>query len=209
MAKIVILSTAYFPPIQYFQELIGTDNITIEACENYSRQSYRNRCNILSCNGILPLIIPVKKGTTIKEKITNIKIDYSVNWQKNHLNAIISAYGKSPFFSYYSEDILEPVKNKYDSLFELNREILKVLFDSIQIKKDIQTTSTYIKKYDESVLDYRNSINPKIKLSSEKTSPKTYIQTFCDRFDFIPNLSILDLIFNIGPETKDYLLKIK
>lgn len=208
MANDIVLSTAYFPPIQYVSKIIHADCIFIEAYENYSRQSYRNRCNILSCNGVLSLTIPIKKGTALKEKITEVRIDYSVNWQRSHLNAIISAYGKSPFFKYYSDDILEPIYRKHDSLFDLNNSILNALLLIIQTKKNITPTTSFIKKYDESIFDYRNSINPKKNSISFAYPVHTYIQTFSDRFEFIPNLSILDLIFNMGPESKSFLLKI-
>jgi len=206
MVQDIILTTAYFPSIQYFSKILHAEYIYIEACENYSRQSYRNRCNILSCNGVLPLTIPIKKGASVKQIITDVRIDYSTNWQRIHLNAIISAYNKSPFYTYYSDEILKPINNNYDTLFELNKNILQVILELVHIKKEIQNTSSFIKKYDENVLDYRNSFNPKIRInSSAENIVNTYIQTFSDRFEFVPYLSILDLIFNVGPETKDYL----
>jgi len=198
-----IFSTAYFPPIRYFSEINKSDSILIESHENYNRQSYRNRCNILSSNGTLTLSIPVIKGKTIKEKITDVKIDYSTSWQRQHIYAIVSAYGKSPFFTYYSDQIIELIQKKNENLFEYNYFILSALLEMIQVKKNVSFSSSFQKELNE-IVDYRNLINPK-RRGYISSNQKQYIQTFSDRFNFIPDLSILDLIFNTGPDAKNYL----
>lgn len=203
MQNTSIFSTAYFPPIRYFSEINNADSVIIESYENYNRQSYRNRCNILSCNGILTLSIPVIKGKTIKEKITEVKIDYSTPWQRQHIYAIVSAYGKSPFFPFYSDQIIELIQKKNDNLFEFNYNILNVLLEIIHLKKNISFSSTYQKETNE-INDFRNIIHPKSKDQITLNS-KSYIQTFSDRYSFVPDLSILDLIFNTGPEAKNYI----
>jgi len=207
MALNVVLSTAYFPPVQYFSAILFSENIYIEAHENYSRQSYRNRCNILSCNGILPLSIPVIKPINKKENICNIKIDYSANWQRIHLNAITSAYGKSPYFFYYSENLLHIIKHKTNFLFDLNMELIKVILKILNQDKKIVKTTSFIKEYSKDNLDLRYVIHPKITTHKgfSLVNNKPYIQTFSDRFNFIPDLSILDLIFNLGPDSVGYL----
>lgn len=203
MSHTSIFSTAYFPPIRYFSEIKNADSFIIESHENYNRQSYRNRCNILSCNGILTLSIPVIKGKTIKEKTTDVKIDYSTPWQRQHIYAIVSAYGKSPFFTFYSDQIIELIQKKNTNLFELNYNILNELLGIINLKKNISLSNTFQKETD-GIIDFRNIIHPKSKDPITSHS-KPYIQTFCDRYSFISDLSILDLIFNTGPETKNYL----
>ncbi|MBI5540784.1 MAG: WbqC family protein [Bacteroidia bacterium] len=206
MAYDVILTTAYFPPIQYFAEIINSDKVFIETNENYSRQSYRNRCNILSCNGILPLTIPIVRNNNENNNICNIKIDYSTNWQRLHLNAIVSAYGKSPFFSYYSDKLLDTIKQNKELLIDLNSNILKVILEILKVKKEIKNTDHFVKEYSDDIIDLRYSIHPKVIIkSNSEFYNKEYIQTFCDRFKFIPNLSILDLIFNLGPESLNFL----
>jgi len=100
-----VVSIAYFPPVQFFKTILFSQNIYIEANENYLRQTYRNRCNILSCNGVLHLIIPIIKSESIKQNILDVKIDNSVKWQNLHIKSIISAYRKSPYFQYYSDII--------------------------------------------------------------------------------------------------------
>lgn len=203
MHPVSIFSTAYFPPISYFSEIKKADRFIIEKHENYCRQSYRNRCKVLSSNGILTLSVPVQKGKDIKEKITDVKIDYSTDWQRQHIYAIVSAYGKSPFFTYYSGLILEPIREKQEYLFELNEIMLKAILEMIGLKKDFSYSDSFQKDL-VGIYDFRNLIHPKRKdiLSS---NTKSYIQTFSDRFSFIPDLSILDLIFNTGPEAKNYI----
>lgn len=203
MQNISIFSTAYFPPVSYFSEIKKADSVIIEKNENYNRQSYRNRCRILSSNGILTLSVPVVKEKNKKIKITNVKIDYSTEWQRQHIFAIVSAYGKSPFFTYYSDLILEPIRKKQEYLFELNENILKILLEIIGLKNNI-SFSDFFRKEMGSINDFRNIIHPKQKIISA-FHPKPYIQTFSDRFSFVSDLSILDLVFNTGPEAKKYL----
>lgn len=206
MALNVILTSSYFPPIQYFSEIINSENVYIEINENYSRQSYRNRCNILTCNGILSLSIPIIRKKEKNNNICNIKIDYVTNWQRLHINAIISAYGKSPFFEYYSEPLFNIIKQNTELLIDLNSNILNIIFEILKIKKVINKTESFIKKYPTNTLDLRYSIHPKlINSDNSRIINKEYIQTFSDRFSFTPNLSILDLIFNLGPDSIDYL----
>ncbi len=206
MALNVILTTAYFPPVQYFSEIFNSENLFIETNENYSRQSYRNRCSILSCNGILPLSIPIIRQTNGKNNISQIKIDYSTDWQRQHLNAIISAYGKSPFFEYYSEIILNSIKHKKELLIDLNNNIILNIFEILKVRKKINKTEVFLNEYPKETRDLRYLIHPKKTINEDHfLLNKTYIQTFSDRFSFIPNLSILDLIFNIGPDSINYL----
>jgi hypothetical protein len=206
MALNVILTTAYFPPIQYFSEIINSENIYIETNENYSRQSYRNRCHILSCNGILPLSIPIIRQTNGENNISQIKIDYSTDWQRLHINAIISAYGKSPFFEYYSETIINNIKQKNELLIELNNNIVLSIFEILKIKNKLNKTERFIKEYTKETRDLRYTIHPKKSMSEDTVLLNNkYIQTFSDRFSFIPNLSVLDLIFNVGPDSINYL----
>ncbi len=200
----LVLSTAYFPPVQYFAEINKASDIFIEAHENYSRQTYRNRCCILSGSGKLTLSVPVQNIPGIKQLITGVKIDNSSNWQRIHIHAIRSAYGKSPFFHYYAEDILEPIVNlKSEYLFDLNNKILTTIIRILKINKKTYITTSYEPSYPAGINDCRNSIHPK-KYPGSENKPK-YIQTFSDRFDFISNLSILDLIFNTGPESARFL----
>ncbi len=197
----IIVPTLYFPPVSFFYLLNKTEKVFIEQYENYSKQSYRNRCEILSPNGKLTLSIPVKKKSGEKQLIKDIKIDYKNDWQKQHLKSIETAYFSSPFYEFYIDAFLTFFSKKYTFLFDYNYEILKTLLSELQIDKDIKFTSEYIKDY--GLSDYRAALHPKKKIP--KFNPKAYTQVFFDKFPFTPNLSILDLLFNEGPNFDNFL----
>ena len=195
----VLLSTAYFPPIIYFQYLTQS-NCVIEGNENFQKQSYRNRCIILSANGIEQLVIPVKHQDTNKTPIKEQEISYAENWQIKHWRSITSAYNHAPFFEFYKDDIHAILTSKTPLLFDLNHALLKLITSNLQIKRPIISENWEF--FSENILDKRNEIHPKLnmELSAEK-----YHQVFNRKFGFTKNLSILDLLFNIGPDAHIYL----
>lgn len=194
----LILSTAYYPPIQYFTEIIKSEKILIEQHETYPKQTYRNRCYIFSANGVLPLSIPIEKGSFHKIKLRDIKIDNSRKWQREHLHAIKSAYNSSAFFEFYAEKILQPLESKHRYLVDLNMDILEILLDILEIDIEIDKTATFIKQYGDDCHDMRYSISPK---NDTVYQTREYFQVFSPTYGFKPNLSIIDLVFNMGPET--------
>jgi len=200
----IIMSTAYMPPIEYIALMIKYEKITIEKEETYPKQTYRNRCEILSANGILDLSIPVNKIHGNNTKTKDITIINSGRWFINHWRAINSAYSGSPFFLYYKDDLEGFFMGKYDNLLELNTELTKTLISLIGINCSIEYSESFLKPVQgNTVTDLRYSITPK-----KRVNPKyfvKYIQVFSNKFNFFPNLSIIDLLFNLGPETKDYL----
>ena len=173
------------------------EDITIEAFENFQKQSYRNRCEILSANGKLSLSVPIEKEKTQKIHIRDVKIDYRIEWQKQHFKSIESAYNSSPFFEYIIDDFLFVFEKKEKYLFDLNLKILEQINVYLQIYKKINLSSDYIPNLKN---DFRNSIHPKNKMQKQDSFfiPQKYYQTFNEKFNFIPNLSILDLLFNEG-----------
>lgn len=205
--KTLLLSTAYFPPVQYISAIVRHPAVYIEQYENYGKQSYRNRCEILSANGVMPLSVPVKKNNRIKFLLKEAEIDYSTNWQKLHLRGLESAYRNSPFYDYYEEDFLFLFTRQEKFLLDLNNRILHTILQLLNIRKEILYTTDYIRET-EGYNDLRNTIHPK---SSRRTGETPefralpYPQTFCEKFPFFPNLSILDLLFNMGPESGNYL----
>jgi hypothetical protein len=209
MIESVFFSTAYLPPIQYFVHLLGNDEINIERCENFVKQSYRNRCRILSGNGILPLIIPILKSGVLKTPVNNVRPDYSLPWQKLHLISIQSAYGSAPFFDDYAYRLNAFYSRRYDTLFELNHQLFTEILNILGLKINVIFTEEFHSPGSELLLcDYRYSIHPKIAWDADpKFYPQSYYQVFNDRFGFVPNMSIVDLIFNEGPNALEIIRK--
>ncbi len=199
----VILPIEYFPNIEYIAKLLQYDKVIIEANENYLKKTYRNRCDILSANGVITLSVPVIQKKNTKILIKNTKISYAENWQKEHLAALESAYNSSPFFEYYIDDFKHFFTNKYNNLFEFNYKILQLVIQTIGIKKEIEISNSFI-EIENNYSDFRFSISKKRNLNINKK----YVQVFSDKYKFEPNLSILDVIFNLGPESILYLKSI-
>lgn len=197
---ILLTEIQYNPSITYFQHVVQATGIIIEQHEHYSKQSYRNRCRILTAHGPKDLAIPVIKGNR-KTKITELEIDYSQNWVNVHWRSIRSAYGSAPFFTYYSDYLQQIYEQKIPLLFQLNVALLRFYFKCLNIKKPVQFTETYIPVYSGEVADYRNKIHPKS--NSAILEIKTYNQVFGKQF--VPDMSIIDVLFSQGPETLYYL----
>ena len=200
------LSTAYFPNIQYMSKFLLNEPAQLEAFENFQKQSYRNRTEILSANGKLSLFVPVIKSKNQKTLIRDVEIDYTTDWQKQHFKSIESAYNSSPFYEYIVDDFLFVFEQKEKYLFDLNLKILEQIYVYLQIENKPQFSSEYqidLKN------DYRNSIHPKLKMQKADVNfyANKYYQTFNDKFNFIENLSVLDLLFNEGSQAISVLRK--
>ena len=202
----IVLNTAYFPPIQYFSKIAQSDSIVLEANENYLKQSYRNRCYIYGANGKLSLNIPIKKGTQLKTPIRDIEIEYVMPWQKTHWKSIESAYQSSPYFEFYVDELAPFFEKQHRFLFDLNLEIIEYLIEALDIETNIELSTEYISCNEFEVEDFREIIHPKkdIALDPHFTA-KEYTQVFSDKHGFAPNLSVLDLLLNLGPEASGYL----
>ncbi|MFV0483725.1 MAG: WbqC family protein [Bacteroidales bacterium] len=195
----MIYSTAYLPNIAYYSALLADDKPYMEVHENFVKQTHRNRCDILAANGVLKLIIPVEHARSKKVNIKDVKIAYYESWQKQHWRSIVSAYSSSPFFEYFADDLQAFYEKEYKYLYDFNSDLAKVINELIGTNISLTETKSYDKdKY----LDDKELIN-----SSKGTniSLKEYPQVFDSKFGFVENLSIIDLIFNMGTETKDYL----
>ena len=200
----LILSTSYLPPIEYFTSIINSKEAVIEKKESYKKQTFRNRCEIYSSNGKLSLSIPIIKVNGHNTKTEDIRISFKENWQKNHWRAIESAYNSSPFFLYYKDDFIKFFTEKDENLINFNYELLMLLFEMLGIDCKVEFTTKFIKYYDENYIDKRNIISPKHNINCYENFPP-YTQVFNSKHGFIPNLSIIDLIFNEGPNAIEYI----
>ncbi|MDY4043275.1 MAG: WbqC family protein [Marinifilaceae bacterium] len=202
----ILLNTAYFPPVQYMAKIKACDELLIEAHENYGKQSYRNRCDIMTANGVMTLSVPVTKGPTPKTLTRDILVDYSTRWQKLHFKGIESAYKNSPYYDYYIDNLLPFFERKEKYLLDLNTRILHELMDILQLRRPVRLTGDYLPLH-EGVQDLRNVIHPKPsrRRAEDTFAAKPYHQTFAERYPFAPNLSVLDLLFNTGPDALAYL----
>ena len=196
----LIIEPHYIPNLQYFSKFLLSKSIIIDDTSLFRKQSYRNRANILSSNGVLSLIVPVCKGRS-KTVFKDIRIDNSVYWQKNHWNSIVSAYNKSAYFQFYKYLFEWFYGKHYNFLIEFNLDIIKTISTILSLKTDIILFSEYrgeMSKLD----DMRNNIDPKTRYHKKDDlfTQIKYSQVFSDRFEFIPDLSMIDLIFNHGPD---------
>jgi len=195
-SKSVLISTAYLAPVEYYLLLNNASEVIIEQCEYYEKQSYRNRCKILTANGIMDLSIPVEKSG--KMLIRDILISEHADWQTNHWRAIESAYNSSAFFEYYSDDLRPFYERKWKYLWDFNFEIQQKMMELFEIEKYITVTDSYLSQH-ENKTDYRNLIHPK---KESLLLSKPYYQVFEQKFGFCTNLSCIDLLFNMGPESQ-------
>ena len=191
------LSTAYLAPVQYYSKLTVFDEIYLETNENYPKQTYRNRCHIASANGIQAITVPVEKPATLKAPTRDIRISNHGNWRHLHWNAFVSAYNLSPFFEYYADDFRPFYENKYAFLLDFNEALRQMICDLLDIHPTVIPTATYIPCVEN---DFRIAIDPRHPLPDAQFTPRPYYQVFSDKHGFLPNLSIVDLLFNMGPE---------
>ncbi len=202
----VLLSTAYCGPVLYFSQITGFNGIFIEKHENFVKQTYRNRCVILGSNGPLPLVIPVEQGRKPASPVKDMRIAWYESWHKNHWRSICSAYRNSPFFEFYADDIRIFYEKKWTYLFDFNMEYLLTLLELLGLEQKISFTEQF-ETVPDGFVNLREAISPKY--APPRHMPATrnipYTQVFEAKFPFIPNLSILDLLFNTGPEACEIL----
>jgi len=196
----ILLSTAYFGPVAYFGAISRADAAMIEACETFQKQSYRNRCVIYAPDGAQTLLVPILHAGS--RYIRDIRIDYSKNWLHLHRRAIATAYGPSPFYKYYWDGIDAILDKKHQFLFDLNCEVTAKIMDLLSLRTAVDFTTDY-ESAPEGINDLRSAIHPKKEVPG--AAQKEYYQTFSSRHGFLPDLSILDLLFCEGPEAGSYL----
>ena len=203
----IILSTTYLGPIYYYSKFFLPYPVVIEKNENYLKQSYRNRSIIYGANGPLTLVVPVQRGSFHKTAIKELEIDYDTDWQANHWRSIISSYKSAPFFEFYIDDLIPFYQQKFRYLIDYNTSLMKIFLRYLDIKQEFSFTKSFKKQYPSKLLDFREKIHPKKSFRDPNFKNLEYTQVFSPKHGFIPNLSILDLLFNLGPETAEFLRK--
>ncbi len=197
-----LLHPSYFPSISHFVAMIQADEIVFETEDNFQKQTNRNRTYIYSPNGIQLLNIPIKHSKTSHQKTKDIQIENDFDWQKQHFKSLEAAYRSSPFFEYFEDDFVPFFEKKHTFLMDLNFEALEIISKCMRTKFNFTTTEEYFHEVDSnSFKDYRFLVNGK----KDPSVFESYPQVFDDKFGFINNLSILDLLFNEGKFTVDYL----
>lgn len=200
----LLIDLHYLPSIDYLSGLMQFDRVQLEAQEHYQKQSYRNRCYVLTANKVEALTVPVQQGTH-HLPIRDLRIANDQPWQTHHWRCLRTAYGKAPFFEYYAFD-LEPIyQKKWTFLFDLNYELLTICLNLMRLKPALSLTEWYVKPAPVGLFDARSMLNPR---NGSETyvfhQPVAYQQNFGQ--NFVPNLSSIDLLFCQGPAASDVLL---
>ena len=214
----MLLSTAYFPPVAWFALLtrdmtlspdrVSPSTVCLEACENYQKQSYRNRCYILAGDGVQMLQVPVVHGESMG--ITQVLVDYSTPWLVRTKRSLDAAYYTSAYYEYYRDELFECMEERPDLLWDWNLSLIRFLLEKTGVACHLVPTSSFIPPASAGPDDYRAVIHPK-RPDSVLTSldlERPYFQVFADRFGFTPGLSVLDLLFNEGPDSLLWLKKV-
>ena len=183
--------------------------VYIEACENFQKQSYRNRCRFYGAEGVQTLSFPIlHEGGTHKILISEIKIDYKTPWVQQHERAIVSAYGMSAYFDYYKDELFAILESGHERLFDLNLDLIRFFIEKTGIKVDLRLTEDY--EREPQMEDLREAIHPKRPntILSDLDLEKPYFQVFAPKYGFMSDLSIMDLLFNEGPDSILFLKKL-
>lgn len=201
-----LLSSTYFGPIQWYQKLHRRPCI-IEQHDHFVKQTYRNRCVIATANGTQTLTVPIERYDGTKCPMRDIRISDHGNWRHLHWNALVSAYGETPFFEFYADDLRPFFEKRHTFLFDLNLDIMHTMCQLLDVRPQVTLSEQYIVllSEDDAVVDFREAIRPKHPLPDADFNPTPYYQVRAQRHGFLPNLSILDLLFNEGPEGIFYL----
>ncbi len=201
-----LFSTAYFPPISYVAAMLNKQVVVVEQYETFPKQTYRNRAVVATANALLPLSVPVIRTNGNHTYTKDMDICYNENWAAKHWRAIESAYNSSPYFLYYKDDVEAILNKKHRTLLELNMDILAFVFKKLKVTKEIILSTDFVTAgAGADIEDYRNRFSPKNK---EILQLPPYDQVFEDRYGFQSDISILDLLFNLGPDSLGYLKEV-
>ena len=198
----ILIHPTYFPSISHFAAIVQAAKVTFEMEDNFQKQTNRNRTYIYSPNGIQLLNIPIKHSKTAHQKTKDIQIENDFDWQKQHFKSLEAAYRSSPFFEYFEDDLLPIFEKKHNFLMDLNLEVFDLITKCLRMKIEYTKTTEYFHEINSNeITDFRFLANGK----KDSSQFESYTQVFDDKFGFINNLSVLDLVFNEGKLALDYL----
>jgi hypothetical protein len=198
----ILIHPTYFPSISHFAAIVQAEKVTFEMEDNFQKQTNRNRTYIYSPNGIQLLNIPVKHSKIAHQKTKDIQIENDFDWQKQHFKSLEAAYRSSPFFEFFEDDLLPIFEKKHSFLMDLNLEVFELITRCLRMKIEYNATTEYIHEIKANeITDFRYLANGK----KDPSQFESYTQVFDDKFGFINNLSVLDLVFNEGKFALDYL----
>lgn len=194
-----LLCSAYLPPVNFFTAIKSGGDVLIEQYDNYCKQTYRNRCRIATAGGIQTLTIPVVKSDSPKQLMKDVRISDHGDWRRQHWNALESAYMNSPFFMYYQDDFRPFYERRIEFLIDFNTQLTELILKLAGMDKKIKLTESY-SRTTQGINDLRQLIDPQ-----QTAQNRPYWQVFKQKYGFQPNLSAVDLLFNMGPEFPLYL----
>ena len=208
MVSIPLLTSAYLAPIRYYARLYAAQLVLLETHDHYVKQTYRNRCLIAGPNGVLALTVPIEKPTFGKAAMRDIRISDHGNWRHLHWNALQSSYERSPFFDYYADDLRPFYEKRIDFLLDFNEGLQHTVLELLDLTPTITQTDSYCTTLQEGITDLREAITPKLSWDADTDfCAVPYYQVFAQKLGFITDLSIVDLLFNMGPEARLVLKK--
>ena len=196
-----LIHPTYFPNIAHFSAMVNADGLCFEVCDNYQKQTYRNRCDLLAANGKLALTVPVSYSQKQRQGYKDVKIANDGQWQSQHLKSIQSAYRMSPFYEFYEDELMPLFELKAKYILDFNLKCIAVLSECLQVELNYETSTEY-KTAETNTIDFRPLVNLK---DATHLNFRPYTQVFALKHGYLPNLSILDLLFNEGPNTLTYL----
>ena len=196
----ILIHPTYFPNIAHFVAIAHAQSVTFEEDDNFLKQTYRNRAYIYAANGKLLLNIPVIHTQKNRQKYRDVKISQETNWQDMHWKSLLSAYRTSPFFEYYEDDLNPLFTTKANYILDFNLKCFETICECLQLETDYLKTTEYQKTVEDK-FDFRFLVNAK----TEEPKFEPYKQVFDSKYGFLNNLSILDLLFNEGPNSLNYL----